>query len=261
MLKTTLLVSAYNQVDVLPLYLMSLQRQSRLPDELVVADDGSSDHTKELIEEWSKKLPFPVKHIWHPDEGFRLAAIRNKAILASSGDYIIQTDGDLILHPHFIKDHIRLSLPGKFLRGFRCLLSEDYTRKIKMELSPPSPNDCFAHSFKKKYGYHFPWLSLLLRYLPEHHVLGCNMSFFKQDLESVNGYNEALEGWGKEDDEIALRLRNAGIHAGRIMFSGIVYHLFHPENSERTKFKVKEAWCERVKKEKIILSPNGLKKE
>ena len=94
--KVSVIVSTYNRPDALELSLKSLMLQTRLPDEIVVGDDGSGPETREVVERMQSISPVPIIHVWHPDEGFRLAAIRNKAVLASTGDYIIQIDGDII---------------------------------------------------------------------------------------------------------------------------------------------------------------------
>ena len=96
-MKTTLLITTYNRPDALELCLMSILRQTHLPDEVLIADDGSTADTKELIDTYRTKFPIPVIHIWHEDKGFRRTVILNRAFLVAKGNYIIQVDGDLIL--------------------------------------------------------------------------------------------------------------------------------------------------------------------
>jgi hypothetical protein len=62
-------------------------------------------------------------------------------------------------------------------------------------------------------------------------VKGCNQAFWRDDLERVNGFNEAMEGWGPEDKELAARLENAGVHRQTLIFGGIACHLHHPPAS------------------------------
>ncbi|MGZ8538331.1 MAG: glycosyltransferase, partial [Flavisolibacter sp.] len=125
----SLLISTYNWPEALRLCLMSVKEQVVLPDEVIIADDGSTEATSNLIKEFSKDFPVEIKHIWHTDEGFRLSSIRNKGIAAAAGDYIIQIDGDLILHSHFVADHLQLRKPGHFITGSRVLLSQSSTEK------------------------------------------------------------------------------------------------------------------------------------
>lgn len=114
-IKTSLLISTYNWCEALNLCLNSVLQQSQQPDEIVIADDGSREDTKLIITEFSKKSSTPVIHVWHEDIGFRKTIILNKAIAKCSADYIIQIDGDLILHKHFIKDHIRFARANMFV--------------------------------------------------------------------------------------------------------------------------------------------------
>lgn len=53
------------------------------------------------------------------------------------------------------------------------------------------------------------------------------MAFWKEDLLKVNGYNEAITGWGSEDHELVCRLINSGVRKRTIKFAGIVFHLYH----------------------------------
>ncbi len=124
----SLLVATYNWPQALGLCLQSIRKQSVLPNEVIIADDGSKDETRQLIDEIKKTFPVKILHIWQPDEGFQLAKIRNKAFAVASNSYIIQIDGDLILHPHFVKDHLSLAKKQHFITGSRAILKEETTK-------------------------------------------------------------------------------------------------------------------------------------
>ena len=133
-MKLALLISTYNRPDALELCLKSILNQVVLPDEILVADDGSTIETKKVIDAFNLRSTIKLKHIWHEDNGFQLAKIRNKAIIASCSDYIVQIDGDLILHKYFIKDHLDFCRPGTFVRASRTYLNEDITQEKIREL-------------------------------------------------------------------------------------------------------------------------------
>ena len=101
-----------------------------MPSEILIADDGSTEETAAVVREFQKISNIEIKHIWHPDQGFRLAAIRNKAIAEVSSDYIIQIDGDLVLHSHFVADHLALKKQGYFVAGSRVMLSKKSTQAL-----------------------------------------------------------------------------------------------------------------------------------
>ena len=76
-------VSTYNAPEYLRRVLEGYRVQSRYPDELIVADDGSTEETARVVESFAAEAPFAVRHVWHEDNGFRLAQIRNRAIAAA----------------------------------------------------------------------------------------------------------------------------------------------------------------------------------
>ncbi len=232
----SLCISTYNRPSALALCLESVLTQSELPDEIIIGDDGSETETKELVEKFIETSPIPVIHIWHPDDGFRLSTIRNKSFAKATSEYIIQVDGDVILHKHFIKDHIRFARRGTFVCGGRSLLSASLTKEIISNKSYRGIS-LFSTELSKKYNAIHNILLSRLNYLFQRgkqqykYVLGANMSFWKSDILEINGYNESFKGWGKEDNELAIRLCNAGVKIRLIKFAGIIYHLYHAEAS------------------------------
>ena len=111
--KVSLIITTYNWPEALFLVLKSVKNQIRMPDEVIVADDGSTKETARLIKKFSKEFKLEIIHSWQKDEGFRAAMSRNKAIAKAKGDYIIMIDGDMILHPNFINDHICFAKIGR----------------------------------------------------------------------------------------------------------------------------------------------------
>ncbi|RYZ99436.1 MAG: glycosyltransferase [Sphingobacteriaceae bacterium] len=234
-IKTSLNISTYNWPGALRLCLLSIKAQKVLPDEVVIADDGSTEETKLLIEEFQQDFPVPIKHIWHADEGFQLAKIRNRAIAASSFEYIIQIDGDLILHPKFIADHIAFSKKGAFVTGSRVILDKAYSERLLNEDSVDislSEKGIRNRSNGYRVGFLRNYMAARYRKNDVFYMRGCNMAFWRDDLVKVNGYNEAFSGWGREDNEIAVRLLNTGIKKLILKFGAIVYHLYHRERSD-----------------------------
>ncbi len=230
----SLIVSTYNYEKALELTLLSIMRQSILPNEVIIADDGSKHGTKKVIEKFKKK-PMSLIHCWHKDNGFRKTIILNEAISRSSSEYIIQIDGDIILHKHFIKDHIKSSKKGVFIEGSRVWLNKTLT-KLSQKKKQIYFN-WFSNGIKNRFNaMYIPFLTPLFRFENRSiknaiNTRGCNMSFWKKDLISVNGYDEEMTGWGREDSEISVRLVNAGLTKRKIKFAGIQFHQYHPLTS------------------------------
>lgn len=231
-----LLVSTYKSPRALELSLGSVLRQTRLPDEVLVADDGSGAETHAVVgasHEALAELGVPLHHLWHDDLGFRAGGIRNKALSAATSAYIVQIDGDVILHPRFIEQHAAWARPGHFLCGRRADLTPECTAEVKAASRPP--HRFRARDFERlKYAFHAPVLTpLFLRQYSRSHtkgVMGSNMSYWLEDALRVNGYDEDFEGWGKEDNDFALRLQNSGVRRRTLVGSALQYHLHHPQN-------------------------------
>lgn len=231
-MKTTLIISTYNWERALSLCLESVARQQRMPDEVLIADDGSREPTRLLVENIASTFPVPLRHIWHEDLGFRLSAIRNRAMAAAEGDYLIQIDGDLILHPQFIEDHISAAERGFFVVGSRVVLGEKISAGLLDGSVSPQELGTFSPDLRNRSNsVRCRMLSRLFRLRRGHGARGCNMAFWRDDVKMVNGYDEMMTGWGHEDSEFAERLRNAGIRQHSLKFGGIAYHLHHGQSS------------------------------
>jgi glycosyltransferase involved in cell wall biosynthesis len=232
-ISTSLIITTYNRKDALELVLMSALRQSVLPDEIIVADDGSKEDTQQLVRKLASESKIPIIHCWQEDNGFRLAAIRNRAIAQARFDYMIMVDGDMILHRHFVKAHLRNAAPQRFLQGSRILLLEDLTQKVLQEKRIDF--SFFAAGLKSRFnGLYAPLLAPLFSYKLTNlaRTRGCNQSFWKKDVFTVNGFNEDFIGWGREDTEFMVRMINSGFYCYKMKLEGFGYHLYHPESSK-----------------------------
>ena len=97
---------------------------------MIVADDGSTSETAQIITDIQAIADFKITHVWQEDQGFRAAAVRNRALAGTSADYILFSDGDCIPLPHFVAQHRRLAETGWFLAGNRILMSEALTQSV-----------------------------------------------------------------------------------------------------------------------------------
>lgn len=257
-MKTALLISTYNWTKALELVFRSIEKQTQLPDEILIADDGSSADTKALIEDFSKKISVPVKHFWQEDKGFRKSKILNKTVAGTSVDYIIQVDGDCILDKNFIKDHIKNAQTNTYLYGSRVNILPDFVASV-FEHKIISFT-VFSKEIKNKTRtLHIPFLSKI--YQPHQGISrkfrGCNVSYWKKDFIEVNGYNEDFEGWGREDSDLVIRMGNKGVLAKRLRYAGIVFHIYHKINSKHN-LELNDAIEQKTILEKIIRIPNGV---
>jgi len=202
-----------------------------------------------------------VKHIWHEDVGFTKTVILNKALQQIEADYIIQIDGDIIIHKYFIKDHLKHAEKNVYLFGSRISLTEDFSKKVLSQ---------------KKIKFHWTQKGLLRRsraiYIPFYNLFfakksnknssklrGCNMSYWKNDAIKINGYNEDFVGWGYEDFDFAQRLLHADVQAKRIKHAAIQFHIYHQEAPKGNTATGNNIQINTLKN-KIIKCKNGLVK-
>lgn len=232
-MKTALLISTYNWPEALGVVLQSLSRQTRFPAEVLIADDGSREETKILIDKFKGSVPFPVTHFWQEDKGFRKSVILNKALAATNADYIIQVDGDCIMHPNFIEDHLSSAAKNVYIFGSRVNIKPHAVDRVLKEKFREF--SFYSKAIKNKTrNIRIPFLQKIYKPQPtfSHKTRGCNISFWREDFIAVNGYNESIEGWGREDSELFLRMLNKGVQGKRLRYGGIVYHIYHPEKSK-----------------------------
>lgn len=231
--QASLIITTYNHPQALERCLHYVAQQQVLPMEIIIADDGSTLSTKAVIDRYARACPVPVIHIWQQDDGFRLSQIRNKAIARASGRYIIQIDGDVLVHPKFIYDHLRMAREGYFVVGSRVRLPVKFSLAMLASGAHPSVRQLSWQGKDKLNALRLPWLACLLKRVYKTrgrhmaYAKGCNMAFWRSDLLKVNGYNEQIRGWGSEDEELAIRLAKAGCRKLFLKMSGIVYHIWH----------------------------------
>jgi glycosyltransferase involved in cell wall biosynthesis len=234
----SVIVTTYNREDALDAVLRSLAGQNDRDFEVIVADDGSQPDTANLVRAWQAKLGHPLAHVWHEDRGFRAAEIRNRAILASRGDYVIFLDGDCLARPDFVAAHRRLAEPGWFVTGNRILLSPELTAEVlRGKLAPEQWG--FGTFLAQRLGGGVNRLAALL-YLPLgplrrlrrrawRGARSANLAVWRADLTKVDGFDADYSGWGKEDSDIIVRLLRAGVRRKDGVFATAVLHLWHTQ--------------------------------
>ncbi|HEU4670770.1 MAG TPA: glycosyltransferase family 2 protein [Dyella sp.] len=228
-MRISVAVITYNWPQALERVLRALARQTELPHEVVVTDDGSRDETRQMLERVARDYPVRLVHLWQPDEGARMSRARNRAIAAAQGDYVVLLDGDMVAERHFIADHRVFARAGCFVQGSRALTDETLARRMLAgELDLPG---FFARGLDRRRN------TLRLPPVARLHarpsrkrrgIKSCNMAFWRDDLLRLNGFNETMTGWGREDTELAIRAFNAGLLRRDVRFSALATHLYHP---------------------------------
>jgi glycosyltransferase involved in cell wall biosynthesis len=260
-MKLSVIVTTYNRPDALKKVLEGLYAQTRLPDEILVADDGSTEDTRQMIEGFKNRPGPGFCHIWQKDLGFRAARARNKAIAASSGEYLVFLDGDCIPDPWFTADHLSLAEPGCFFQGKRALVSRraspGFDVNDTMSLGRRIRHAVTGGIGNAHHVFRIPFFPCSRTIHKLSGIRSCNMGVFKQDVRSVNGFNHDFEGWGREDSEFAARLFRFGIRRKEHPFLAICYHLWHRENP-RTRLNRNDRLLKKALASDRYVCENGL---
>ena len=241
-MKTTIVVTTYNRPDALEMVLAGYCDQSDQDFALIVADDGSTQATTEVVQQFARRAPFPLLQVWHEDRGFRAAAIRNRAVASTTADYVVFTDGDCVPSRHFVERHKALAEPGYFLGSNRVLLNATLTDRVIRDRLP-------IHKWRSV-DWATAWVRrevnrlMPLTVLPDgafrkwspgrwEGIKTCNLSVWRSDLVRVNGLDESYEGWGLEDSDLVIRLLHAGVKHKSARWGAPVFHLWHREQDRR----------------------------
>ena len=238
----SILLATYNWPQALKLCLESLASQTDRQFEIIIADDGSTESTKQVIESFNISHDIAITHLWQEDQGFRKTKILNAAIAAALGNYLVFLDGDCIVQPDFVANHRALAQKGYLVTGSRILLNEKLTRQLldwpqwsfqKFSLGLVGKrlsgeiNKYWPLKIKLGDGSWRDYKKFVWR-----RIKGCNMACWKADAEAINGFDETMTGWGHEDADFVFRLQRHHIQRKSGSWSTEVLHLFHKINDQ-----------------------------
>lgn len=269
--KVSVIISTYNQPEWLQKVLWGYETQTESNFEIIIADDGSSKETKNVIDSFKNSSFLNLKHIWQEDDGFQKTKILNKAILETSAEYLIFTDGDCIPRNDFVKKHLELKKGNYFLSGGYFKLPKNISENIsKINIEN---QDCFKLDWLLNHGLNksFKTNKLTAKGLKSWFLNtftttkatfdGMNVSGLKQDIIKVNGFDERMQ-YGGEDREIGERLMNTGIKFKQVRYSAVCLHLYHerPYRNEEA-IQVNKEIRRQTKKNKSKITNSGIYKK
>ncbi|MBF0155405.1 MAG: glycosyltransferase [Magnetococcales bacterium] len=243
----TVIVATYNALSSLKLCLYSLERQEFTDFEIILADDGSGPDLAAWVREYQGETLFSLRHLWQEDQGFRKCRMLNRAVMEARGDYLVFLDADCIQARDFLKTHWLHREKRYYLGGMRVMMDPSLTATITREMIDSGTFDHLS--------IWAAWQTLRgglkrleeacrpLRTLRPHHpfhLLGCNFSIHRQDLLSINGFDEDYTSrGGGEDTDVALRLDKVGMRLKSVRYAAIQYHLGHgPAESKENSFRL-----------------------
>jgi glycosyltransferase involved in cell wall biosynthesis len=253
-----LIINTWNQPEYLGRVLKAVALQSSIPNEVLLADDGSDERTRTVFANWVATFPGSGTHVWQEHQGFRRARILNQAIAQAKSQYLVFLDGDTVPHPQFVADHRRLARSGTFVQGHRALIKKkgadwfglaDFARERRRALLQWQ-----LQGIKHAYRWPRAWQR---RRNDLRGIRGCNLAIWRDHLVQVNGYNEDFIGWGREDSELAVRLMNLNVQRIDVRGWALCYHLWHPPAS-RTSVPANDELLAQAQRDKATRCSAGL---
>lgn len=260
----SVVVTTYEREDALDAVFRSLAGQEDTKFEVVLAEDGCSEATESLVERWKSRLP--LAHVRHEHRGFRAGEIRNRAVLASRGDYVVFLDGDCLARPDFIATHRKLAEPGWFVTGNRALLSPELTSKVlskQLESERWGLGQWLRQRVMGGLNRLPPILRLplgpLRKWRPSawKDARSCNLAVWRSDLDRVDGFDAIFNGWGKEDSDLIVRLLHSGVRRKDGACATGVLHLWHPP-ADRSQLPENEQKLARVIESGRVRAEQGM---
>lgn len=270
-MQLSVIVTTYNSPDWLQKVIWGYSVQSFRDFELLIADDGSKEDTRQLIDALRNEVSFPIQHIWQEDKGFRKCTILNKAIIASGADYLAISDGDCIPRNDFLEIHFNKRRAGYFLSGGYNKLPMDLSKQITKE--DIETQRCFDVDWLTKHGLEKSftssklrvagWKASLLNNLTPTNASwnGHNSSAWKKDILAINGFDERMR-YGALDREMGERLMNNNIKGLQIRYSAVCLHLDHSRGyKNEVDLAANAAIRERTKNENLTWTDYGIVQE
>jgi len=243
----SVIVPTYNAPRELDLCLCGLSRQTLKPAEVLIADDGSTSETRDLVGSWAKDLGCELRHVWQCDRGYRKARIVNEAVRRSRGDRLVFLDGDTIPHSRWLEDHQLAADDSRVLCGRRVRLGPKISAKLdrafvregRLEWDSGPLLRSFLVGDTQRYTLGIrlaPWLARCFHPRPRK-LMGVNFSLPRRAYEDVNGYDEDWEVYGHEDRDLELRLLRSGYPFFPLLNRAVAFHVHHPMRpiSEKTR--------------------------
>jgi GT2 family glycosyltransferase len=214
--RVSVVIPAFNERARLRLLLLTLGHNAVDPTdsfEVVVADDGSTDGTDEMVTALSVRCDMTYVHLPRTERSSRAAA-RNAAVAKATGDLVLMVDADQVVGPTFVAEHIR----------FHRLREDLVVIGPRPDLGAGVVDDArLARGFSLDALPAVAWGDPRARLLAElsgnlngfaacwHQLYSCNASVRLAHLDAAGGFDEAFLGWGLEDAELGYRLRRRGL--------------------------------------------------
>jgi len=257
--KVSVIITCYDNLDILKITLPRWKHQSYSNHEVIVVEDGRpSANTVTGIQDYVESLGYTYRYNDSGDK-YCIASARNIGIWAATGDRIIFTDSDMLVDRYFITEHMMEATPDNITVGCRyhipqgkwtseslesgkytILDSEELLRRVDDHWGAVEEGDIFIEVHTDNGDKYitiegdpreenaFPLITSGRSVAPWEDCHGCNLSMHRKHLIAINGLDEEYDGaWGGEDIDLAYRLIRKGLAVVPVPKS-VGYHIDHP---------------------------------
>ena len=231
-MKVTIIISVYKNIKALNIILESLRMQTCHDFDIVISEDGEDSSMRQFVEQYNWFCSY--QHLTQEDIGWRKNRALNRAIVAATGDWLIFIDGDCVVHHRFVEMHLRYAKLNRILLGKRVKLTEYISSKLLNGEIGFTDLPCLM--WKLLFSncgcrYVDEGIYLPFSFRSTRSLTGCNMSFSRQAIMSINGFDEDyIRPAIGEDVDIYWRLKANGYESFSVRNRAVAYHLYHKEN-------------------------------
>jgi len=205
----SIIIPAYNRADEIDELLGSLEKmkEPKTQDfECLIVDDGSTDHTKTVVQQHMERSDFPIRFIQQENQG--PGAARNNGMEQAEGQFFIFLDSDALVHPGWLQSIEQAVEDGAEAFGGPDAASADFTplqKAINYSMTSIITTGGIRGK-KKRVG----------RYYPR----SFNMGLSRQVYEQAGGFGDLRHG---QDIEFSQRIIDTGARV-EFVSEAIVYH-------------------------------------
>ena len=208
--------------------------QKILPVEITVVDQSPGNETKSIINAFRKFSGLPIRHIWDRNASVQ-PVLLNQAIAQTKSDYIIQLEGNQLLHAYFVADHVNFAKANSFVSTEHIGLNEQTSAEIlqHQHIGFPTISKGLS-SFIRGLRIPFLWPLFSLSDRGKKSLFAQlnsnNIAYWRKDAIEVNGYNEAIKKAPLILPDFYARLYNAGKQKRMLKPGALSFHIYHKDH-------------------------------
>lgn len=231
--KITIVVSLFRE-KLFKLNLEAFKRQTYKNFKLILVSDGGDDF-ESLIREYQDCIDVSYYYLKSPKGKYCVGAAKNLGAYFADTDRVVFLDGDCIPSLSFVRRSVEYGAQRRIVCGVRFRISEDKHHEIKdvgsLHLMPHSGDDRYLSSpeWRRKRLLNIYEMEWGLKSFP-YYCHGFSFNCLLKDFIDVGGFSKEFNGYGGEDQDLAIRLCKLEDYTTILDKRIICYHLDHKQS-------------------------------